>query len=83
MTKGELRNGTLDNVQWHANGSFYIKSGHLHLVNFQSELMSSKWNELWGSLVRSERMRKINEELAVSIQLLIRTLRLTPEVCRH
>ncbi|KAL7774985.1 hypothetical protein CFE70_005900 [Pyrenophora teres f. teres 0-1] len=65
ITKGSLRNGTLDNVQWHANGSFYIKSGHVHLVNFQSKLMDSKWNELWEGLIRSERMRKINGELAV------------------
>ncbi|CAA9962479.1 SH3 3 domain containing protein [Pyrenophora teres f. maculata] len=64
ITKGSLRNGTLDNVQWHTNGSFYIKSGHVHLVNFQSKLMDSKWNELWEGLIRSERMRKINGELA-------------------
>ncbi|KAI2482713.1 hypothetical protein Ptr902_05030 [Pyrenophora tritici-repentis] len=81
ITKGSLRNGTLDNVQWHANGSFYIKSRHLHLVNFQSKLMDSKWNELWEGLTRSERIRKINGELAVSNQTLIQALlRLTHKV---
>jgi hypothetical protein len=69
ITNGSLRDvRTLDNVQWHANGSYYIKSGHRHLWNFQSKLMSLAWNKLWQGLGRDERMRKIIEELAVSMQ---------------
>jgi hypothetical protein len=64
MTKGSLRSGTLDNIQWHANGSFYIKSGARHIWYFNTKLASSTWNDLWKEQGRDERMRKINAELA-------------------
>jgi methylenetetrahydrofolate dehydrogenase (NADP+)/methenyltetrahydrofolate cyclohydrolase/formyltetrahydrofolate synthetase len=62
---GSLRNGTLDNVQWHASGSLFIKSGDQYLWKFYTELMRSKWNELWKEQQRKELMRKIRDELAV------------------
>ncbi|KAI4956932.1 hypothetical protein J4E86_005404 [Alternaria arbusti] len=65
IINGELRVArTLDNVQWNANGSYYIKSGDRHLWNFEAKLMSIEWNKLWKGLEGDERMRKINEELA-------------------
>ena len=68
ITNGSLRKSRkLDNVQWHANGSYYIKSGDRHLWYFQSRLVSLEWNRLWESVGRDERMGRINEELAVSI----------------
>jgi hypothetical protein len=54
----------LDNVQWHANGSFYIKSGDRHLWLFHAKLVLSAWTELWNEQERDARLRKINDELA-------------------
>jgi methylenetetrahydrofolate dehydrogenase (NADP+)/methenyltetrahydrofolate cyclohydrolase/formyltetrahydrofolate synthetase len=65
-TKGSLREGTLDDVQWHPNGSFYIKKGDRHLWNFSAHSVSSAWNEMWEGQRRDERIRSIVEELAVS-----------------
>ncbi|KAH6870468.1 hypothetical protein BKA58DRAFT_177293 [Alternaria rosae] len=65
IINGSLRGArTLDNVQFHANGSFYIKSGDRHIWNFQAKLVSLEWNKLWKGLERDERTRKINKELA-------------------
>ncbi|KAG9185831.1 hypothetical protein G6011_07162 [Alternaria panax] len=65
ITNGSLRDSrTLDNVQWHANGSYYIKSGDRHLWNFQAKLVRLEWNRLWTGVGRDERMSKIDEELA-------------------
>jgi methylenetetrahydrofolate dehydrogenase (NADP+)/methenyltetrahydrofolate cyclohydrolase/formyltetrahydrofolate synthetase len=78
IINGSLRGSrTLDNVQWPANGSYYIKSGDRHLWNFQAKLVSSEWNNLWKGAGRDERMHKIEEELAVSIQARRPSLRLT------
>jgi methylenetetrahydrofolate dehydrogenase (NADP+)/methenyltetrahydrofolate cyclohydrolase/formyltetrahydrofolate synthetase len=67
ITNGSLRDSrTLDNVQWHTNGSYYIKSGGRHLWDFKTKLVSFEWGKLWKGLGRDERMRQIEEELAVS-----------------
>ncbi|KAF1833646.1 hypothetical protein BDW02DRAFT_598908 [Decorospora gaudefroyi] len=64
VTQGSLRSGSLDNVQWHADGSFYIKSGERHFWNFTSKLVRSAWSDLWKEQGRDERMRRIIDELA-------------------
>ncbi|KAL1792617.1 hypothetical protein ACET3X_009124 [Alternaria dauci] len=65
ITNGSLRDSrTLDNIQWHANGSYYIKSGDRHLWNFQAKLVCLEWNKLWEGARRDERMARINKELA-------------------
>lgn len=45
--RGSLKNGTLDNVQWHRDGTFYVKSGGLHFWNYQAEIIRAAWKELW------------------------------------
>ncbi|CAN9150388.1 unnamed protein product [Alternaria alternata] len=65
ITNGSLRDSrTLDNIQWHANGSYYIKSGDHHLWNFQANLVRVEWNKLWKGARQDERMVRINKELA-------------------
>lgn len=33
-TKGVFKDGTLDDVQWHSNGSFYAKKGDSDVWSF-------------------------------------------------
>jgi methylenetetrahydrofolate dehydrogenase (NADP+)/methenyltetrahydrofolate cyclohydrolase/formyltetrahydrofolate synthetase len=78
ITNGSLRDSrTLDNIQWHANGSYYIKSGDRHLWNFQANLVCVEWNKLWKGARQDERMVRINKELAVSVRACYRPLQLT------
>ena len=66
ITTGRLRDGTLDNVQWHLNGSHYIKNDDHHEWKFTTDSVRSAWDELWKGLTEEERKRAIVDELAVS-----------------
>lgn len=47
--KGALKSGTLTNVAWHNNGSYYVKSSG-HSWSFESAATRLGWNNLWGGL---------------------------------
>lgn len=67
LTTGYLTRGTLDNVQWHRDGSFYVKSGDRHIGYYQADITRKAWAHLWSEGKAPLRDR-IQAELAVSFR---------------
>ncbi|KAF1848906.1 uncharacterized protein K460DRAFT_304513 [Cucurbitaria berberidis CBS 394.84] len=64
VTKGSLKSGTLDNVQWHRNGTFYAKTPSRHTGFYTTKFMLAAWNELWKERGPEQLSSKIQNELA-------------------
>ncbi|KAF1937632.1 hypothetical protein EJ02DRAFT_356414 [Clathrospora elynae] len=57
VTKGSLKTGTLDNVQWSSSGSFFLKSGDKHIWDYHAKLVHTAWGKLWQVQGRDELRR--------------------------
>jgi methylenetetrahydrofolate dehydrogenase (NADP+)/methenyltetrahydrofolate cyclohydrolase/formyltetrahydrofolate synthetase len=66
FTMGSLKHETLDNVQWHQDGSWYIKSNDRHIGKFQGAIMRRAWAGLWKGTAAKDLNSKLQGELAVS-----------------
>lgn len=62
--KGALKTGTLTNITWHANGSYYVKSSE-HSWNFESDAIKRGWNDLWSGIQHAAQNE--HADLAVSV----------------
>lgn len=66
VVKSSLSSGRLENVQWHRNGSFYMKSGGRHSGHNEGKLMKAAWDALWQDDTTTSMATQISRELAVS-----------------
>lgn len=74
MTLGSTKSSFITNVQWHSDGSHYIrKSNNAHAWHFVSSTMHHAWKELWGD-VKGPLTSEHLAELAVSRILLLKCL---------
>ncbi|KAH7383835.1 hypothetical protein BKA66DRAFT_529275 [Pyrenochaeta sp. MPI-SDFR-AT-0127] len=64
VMKGSLKQGTLDNVQWHRDGTFYMKSGKFHVWHYHADIMRAAWHELWRDTGYKRLDSKLENELA-------------------
>jgi methylenetetrahydrofolate dehydrogenase (NADP+)/methenyltetrahydrofolate cyclohydrolase/formyltetrahydrofolate synthetase len=62
VTKGSLKEQSVTNVQWHEDGSFYIRTSDTHAWNFCANILHGAWRKMWGDSMGP----KDPTELAVS-----------------
>ncbi|KAL6705085.1 hypothetical protein ACN47E_007344 [Coniothyrium glycines] len=61
---GTLHHGTIDNIQWHHDGSWYIKSCGRHMGDFQAMVMQQAWLTFWTLKTTNDLVPTIHDELA-------------------
>lgn len=44
---GRLTSGTISNVAWHGNGTYYLKNNTMNIYEFQSNAVQKGWYKLW------------------------------------
>ncbi|KAJ4372999.1 hypothetical protein N0V83_003290 [Neocucurbitaria cava] len=64
VTRGSLMSGTLNNVQWHHSGVYYIKSGNRHIWDFQTDIFRAGWYLLWNEPASGKLELEVKNDLA-------------------
>jgi methylenetetrahydrofolate dehydrogenase (NADP+)/methenyltetrahydrofolate cyclohydrolase/formyltetrahydrofolate synthetase len=62
VTMGSLRGRRVVNVQWHEDGSFYLRTMGWHTWKFGANILQGAWRTMWGDSMKP----KDPAELAVS-----------------
>jgi methylenetetrahydrofolate dehydrogenase (NADP+)/methenyltetrahydrofolate cyclohydrolase/formyltetrahydrofolate synthetase len=65
ITMGSVLKGPLLNVQWHADGSFYIRRMDIHVAIFNSTVMREAWRNLWPGVALHEMQPEHHAQIAV------------------
>jgi methylenetetrahydrofolate dehydrogenase (NADP+)/methenyltetrahydrofolate cyclohydrolase/formyltetrahydrofolate synthetase len=68
VTKGSLKNGSITNVQWHEDGSFFLRSSDYCRWAFRTAIMRGAWRNLWQDFENGKPGPEHMAELAVSNQ---------------
>lgn len=70
ITSGFLKAGTINNIQWHQDGSFYLKGSDTYAWASRSKVADESWKKLWPEVQFDMLGPHQFQELAVSEQRL-------------
>ncbi|PSN72426.1 hypothetical protein BS50DRAFT_484282 [Corynespora cassiicola Philippines] len=56
VCSGNFKMGALENLAWHRNGSFYIKTALTYYFDFCTAALKEAWDELWQTPDHSKRI---------------------------
>lgn len=66
ITMGSLKKGTLIQVQWNQDGSFYLQSSSAYARWFEAQILREAWKNLWPGLKGGMLSPEHIAEIAVS-----------------